>query len=94
MKKITRRNFLIVTGAASLAAALSACGGKDDSTAGGEGGAKPIKIGILQDITGATSSLGKSVEAGAVAAIEELNAAGGINGAAIEYKTYDTKGRT
>ena len=98
MKKITRRNFLIVTGAASLAAALSACGGDSSSTAApassgaASAPAKPIKIGILQDITGATSSLGKSVEAGAVAAIEELNAAGGIDGAAIEYKTYDTKG--
>lgn len=99
MKKITRRNFLIVTGAASLAAALTACGGSDSSsTAAASSGAaastpaKPVKIGILQDITGATSSLGKSVEAGAVAAIEELNAAGGIDGAAIEYTTYDTKG--
>ena len=97
MKKITRRNFLIVTGAASLAAALTACGGGSDSTAPASSGAastpaKPIKIGILQDITGATSSLGKSVEQGAIAAIEELNAAGGIDGAAIEYKTYDTKG--
>lgn len=95
MKKITRRNFLIVTGAASLAAALTACGGDSTSTAGSTAGstpAKPVKIGILQDITGATSSLGKSVEQGAIAAIEEVNAAGGIDGAAIEYKTYDTKG--
>lgn len=95
MKKITRRNFLIVTGAASLAAALTACGGDSASTAGSTAGstpAKPVKIGILQDITGATSSLGKSVEQGAIAAIEEVNAAGGIDGAAIEYKTYDTKG--
>lgn len=95
MKKITRRNFLIVTGAASLAAALTACGGDSASTASSTAGstpAKPVKIGILQDITGATSSLGKSVEQGAIAAIEEVNAAGGIDGAAIEYKTYDTKG--
>ena len=55
-----------------------------------EGG--ELLIGCLQDITGATSSLGMSVEAGARAAVEEINANGGINGMTVVMKTYDTKG--
>ena len=55
-----------------------------------EGG--EILIGCLQDITGNTSALGKSVLAGAQAAVEEINAAGGIGGKLINMKVYDTKG--
>jgi len=55
--------------------------------AGGE-----ILIGCLQDITGATSSLGKSVQMGAEAAVAEVNANGGINGKTVKMITYDTKG--
>ena len=51
-----------------------------------------LLIGCLQDITGATSSLGKSVQAGAQAAVDAINANGGINGMQIVMKTYDTKG--
>ena len=51
-----------------------------------------LLIGCLQDITGATSSLGKSVQAGAQAMVDEINANGGIDGMKIVMKTYDTKG--
>ena len=51
-----------------------------------------LLIGCLQDITGSTSSLGKSVQSGAQAKVDEINAAGGVNGMKIVMKTYDTKG--
>lgn len=51
----------------------------------------PIRIGLLQDITGVTSTLGKMVEEGAKWAADEINAAGGIDGRPIEVVTYDTK---
>ena len=51
-----------------------------------------IVIGILQDITGATSSLGQMVEAGANWAVDEINANGGVNGQTIRTITYDTQG--
>lgn len=98
MKRISRRNFLMVTGAAALTAALSACGGSGSTTGtngqttsngSSEGGV--IKIGCLQDVTGPTSALGKSVEAGAADAVAEINANGGIGGATVEMVTYDTK---
>lgn len=56
-------------------------------TEGGE-----ILIGCLQDITGATSALGISVQTGAQAAVDEINANGGIDGKTLVMKTYDTKG--
>ena len=83
--------------------AMVACGGTSSSTpastpASGTGAAEPaaeggeIVIGCLQDITGATSALGMSVQAGAQAAVDEINAAGGIGGKTVVMKTYDTKG--
>jgi len=50
-----------------------------------------IVIGVLQDITGVTSTLGKMVQAGAQWAADEINDAGGINGRKVKLVTYDTK---
>lgn len=60
--------------------------GDESPTASGE-----IIIGILQDISGPTSTLGKMVEAGARWAFDEINAQGGVNGQQIKAITYDTK---
>ena len=51
-----------------------------------------INVGCLQDITGPTSSLGNMVTAGAQWAVDEINAAGGVNGKQINLIVYDTKG--
>jgi branched-chain amino acid transport system substrate-binding protein len=50
-----------------------------------------ILIGCIQDTTGPTSSFGKMVQEGAQLAIDEINAAGGIDGKTIRMVTYDTK---
>ena len=50
-----------------------------------------IVIGCLQDISGATSSLGQMVTAGAQWAVDEINASGGVDGKTIKMITYDTK---
>lgn len=71
--------------ASSTDAATSSTVSTDDE--GGE-----ILIGCLQDVTGATSALGISVQTGAQAAVDEINANGGINGKTVVMKTYDTKG--
>ncbi len=85
-----------------LVAMLAACGGNQPSSSapGGESSGTPsssaptgdIVIGVLQDITGPTSTLGKMVEAGATWGVEEINANGGVNGRKIRLVTYDTKG--
>lgn len=53
-------------------------GAAEPAAEGGE-----IVIGCLQDITGATSALGMSVQAGSPAAVDEINAAGGIGGKTV-----------
>lgn len=51
-----------------------------------------INLGCLQDISGPTSSLGNMVYSGAKWAVDEINAAGGVNGKQINLIVYDTKG--
>ncbi len=62
-----------------------------ETNAGGTATDGEILIGCLQDITGATSSLGQMVEAGAQWAVDEINENGGVNGKKLVMKTYDTK---
>ena len=52
--------------------------------------ADKIVIGCIQDLSGATQALGNSVMEGVRTAVNEINDAGGINGAIIELKEYDT----
>ena len=51
-----------------------------------------IKIGLLAPLTGAVAEYGQAVANGARMYIEELNAAGGINGKQIETIEYDEEG--
>lgn len=67
-------------------AATSGTESKGEETTDGE-----IVIGCLQDITGATSSLGQMVQAGAQWAVDEINENGGVNGKKLVMNTYDTK---
>jgi len=54
--------------------------------------AEVIKLGVIGPLTGDYSQYGVAVEEGAKLAAEEINAAGGINGAMIEIIAYDSKG--
>ena len=78
------------TASETSSAAASEASSEAASESTSEGG--EILIGCLQDITGATSALGMSVQAGAQAAVDEINANGGIDGKTLVMKTYDTKG--
>lgn len=84
-EKHIMKKFLALLLALTLVLSLAACG-----SSGSDKG--EILIGCLQDITGSTSSLGKSVQAGAQAAVDEINSNGGIGGKTVVMKTYDTKG--
>lgn len=100
MKRIV--SFVLTAGMALSMAACSSSGSstaqESSSTASSatsateESSGGEILIGCLQDITGSTSSLGISVQAGAQAAVDEINANGGINGKTLVMNTYDTKG--
>ncbi|MFA6948171.1 MAG: ABC transporter substrate-binding protein [Eubacteriales bacterium] len=81
MKKI---KFLAVLLACVTALfCVSSCGGDSADT---------IKIGLIAPKTGGVAVYGNAVVAGAELYIEQLNAAGGINGKKVKLIEYDDKG--
>jgi len=77
-----------------LAAALAAgCGGGDKKADGGKDakGAKEIVIGANFELTGNVANYGKSTLAGLKLAVDEVNKAGGINGAKVRVVESDNK---
>jgi branched-chain amino acid transport system substrate-binding protein len=73
---------IFICAAILIALILTGCSG------GGEDG---IKIGINYELSGQVASYGKSSVEGIEMAIEEINAAGGINGKKIIPVKYDNK---
>ncbi len=56
---------------------------------GSQNGEAVFKIGAQGPLTGGAAAYGDAVEKGATIAVEEINAAGGINGTMIEFKMED-----
>src|ERR1700686_1594412 len=81
---ITRRQVLAgsAAGAAALASGFPAPAIADSD---------PIKIGYLPALTGPSSSTGIGINRGTELAVEEINAAGGVNGRKIELIVRDTQ---
>ena len=52
-----------------------------------------VKVGYYGDLTGQTSSFGQSTKNGIELAVEEINAAGGVNGKKIQLVVEDDQGR-
>ncbi len=97
MKKI-----LALSLAAAMALSLGACGDKADSeggsgssttsesgSTGGSAEGGTLKIGGIGPVTGDNAAYGLAVQRGAEIAVEEINAAGGINGMTIEFSMED-----
>ena len=49
----------------------------------------PLKIGYLADYSGGLAEFGTEIEMGVQLAVEQINAAGGVNGQDVEYVTGD-----
>jgi len=81
---ITRRHVLAgsAAGAASIATGLAR-----PAIAASE----PIRIGFLPALTGPSSSTGVAINRGTTLAVDEINAAGGVNGRRIELIVRDTQ---
>lgn len=80
---------LAACGTSSAPASNSSASSSTAAPAPGAG--DEIVIGCLQDVSGPTSTLGKMIEAGALWAVDEINAKGGIDGKKVKLVTYDTK---
>lgn len=65
---------------------LTACGGGSSEQESGEA---VFKIGCIGPLTGGAGAYGDAVNKGAQIAVEEINAAGGINGVKIEFRMED-----
>src|SRR5437868_5847195 len=70
-----------------------ACVQKGANTSTTSGGGDTIKVGVYGDLTGQTSSFGQSTKNGIELAVDEINAAGGVNGKKIQLVVEDDQGR-
>ena len=90
------RNYLKYAVVLVLAVALLALGGISCSSGGGGGAtptpsATPYKVGALFSTTGANSNLGLPEKETVDMMVEQINAAGGINGHPLEVVFYNTE---
>lgn len=85
MKKFKKAVSLAL--ASAMVVSLAACGSNSESGSSADGEA--WKIGTMGPITGGYAIYGLAVKNGAQIAIDEINAAGGINGYQVEYKYED-----
>ena len=75
-------------GSGSTAGSSKAAAGSSAAGSAAAGGTT-IKIGSIGPVTGAAALYGEAVKNGAQLAVDEINAAGGIAGAKIEFKFED-----
>lgn len=96
MKKFKKVASLLLA-SALVVSSFAACGNKSENSGGSdsdaasstESGSEVFKIGGIGPTTGAAAVYGIAVENGAQLAVDEINAAGGINGKQIEFKFED-----
>lgn len=81
----TMRKVMCMVMAVAMVVALAAVGGSASA-------ADTIKIGWLGPLTGGVAQYGQAVKNGVDLYIEQLNAAGGINGKQVELVAYDEEG--
>lgn len=73
---------------------FNACVQKGGDGNGTTSSGDTIKVGVYVDLTGQTSSFGQSTKNGIELAVDEINAAGGVNGKKIQLVVEDDQGRT
>ena len=105
MKRTRFTVALLLLSLLVVALTAASCGGTDDTTTtaapgatngtgttAGGGNAVPFKFGAAGSMTGQYASYGTALKAGADVAVDELNAAGGVNGGQASYEPGDDLG--
>lgn len=82
MKKTLTRIFCLVLAIALMVPTFTSCFGSEDTT---------IDIGISGPLTGAAAVYGTAVYNSAKLAVDEINAAGGLDGVKFSLEMYDDK---
>ena len=82
MKKVLSMVALVLV----VASVLTGCGGKSSGGSGNE-----LRIGGIGPLTGDYANYGLSVRNGAMIAVEEINAAGGVNGMTLVLDMQDSE---
>lgn len=75
-----------------VALCFAACGSNSDTTGSTSNGEVMLKIGGSGPLTGDYAQYGNGVKNGAQLAVDEINAAGGVNGIKLEFKLEDDEG--
>ena len=94
MKKMKKFASLVLTAALAVTC-FAGCGSNDNSSKSGSSADSTaesgtvFKIGGIGPLTGGAGAYGQAVQKGAQLAVEEINAAGGINGVKVEFKMED-----
>ncbi|HEX8687244.1 MAG TPA: ABC transporter substrate-binding protein, partial [Pyrinomonadaceae bacterium] len=86
------KRILITLGLVTTLLAAFACEKRGDGGPVADSGGV-IKVGVYGDLSGQTSSFGESTRSGVLMAIDEINAAGGINGRKVEPVIEDDQGQ-
>jgi branched-chain amino acid transport system substrate-binding protein len=79
----TRKRLLVFL----AVAVLTACKGSPPKATG------PLLVGLVGALSGPEAELGQSIRDGALLAIEEANAAGGVRRRQVVLRAYDSQGR-
>ncbi len=86
MPLLIGKRLVVISLLAVLALAVIACNG----TGGGEQSA-PFRIGVMESLTGAGETYGTVANQAKLMAVDEINAAGGINGRSLEFVIEDSQ---
>ncbi len=91
-----KKRVLAMLLACVMAFSLVACGSTDSNSSSDTGSdtasTETIKLGGVGPLTGGYANYGLSVQNGAQLAVDEINAAGGVNGKQLELSFQDSQG--
>ena len=82
----TKKAVSLILAATLALSSLAACGGSEEEQASNS---DTFKIGGIGPTTGDAAAYGTAVQNGIQLAVDEINAAGGINGKQIEFQFED-----
>ena len=87
-----RMGRILVAGVAVISLVATACV-EERNAAGGAttGGGGVLKIGLVAPFSGTAASIGRNMREGVTIAVDELNAAGGIDGSRVEVVARDNE---